>query len=105
MENITTVEWFIAFSAMLVTFLKNLNVAKDANNKFSLAAYIKAKWVAMLSTMILLPTVLLVCTDPTMEDILPINKVTAFLAGLQIDSVTDFVVEIGKSKFNKVTNA
>lgn len=100
MEKITTVEWFIAFSAMLVTFLKNLNVAKE-DNKFSIKAYFKAKWVSMLATAILLPTVLLVCTDPTMSDILPINKVTAFLAGLQVDSVTDFVVEIGKSKFKK----
>lgn len=101
MENITLIQWFIAFSAMLVTFLRNLNVAKDSTNKFSIKAYFKAKWINMLSTAILLPIILLVCADPILSDILPINNVTAFLAGYQTDSLCDSIVEISKNKIKK----
>jgi len=100
MEQITLIQWFIAFSAMLVRILKNINVAQE-DNKFTFTSYFRKKGVAMLATLILLPVVLLVCTDSSLNQILPINNVTAFLAGFQTDWVCDAIVELSKAKINK----
>lgn len=53
-----------------------------------------------IASAIAIPIILLICTDTSMKDILPINYVTAFLAGYQTQSFLRSIGSLG-DKFNK----
>lgn len=55
-----------------------------------------------IASAIAIPMILLICSDTSMRDILPINHVTAFLAGHQTQSLLRSISSIGgKFKINK----
>lgn len=100
MENITIIQWCLAFSGMLIHTLQAIAVAQT-DKKFKLLSYIKEKWVHLLTTLIMLPVILITITDTSLVEILPINNLTALLAGFQTDSFFGALVEMGRNKYLK----
>jgi hypothetical protein len=98
-EDLTVIHWFLAFAGLAVHVLMKLGEVKGA-----FFANIKRKEVfTIFASMILVPIILIVCTDSSVKQILPINYVTAFLAGYQTQS---FVRSIAKfSKTNRDENS
>lgn len=95
-EDLTVIHWFLAFAGLAVHVLMKLGEVEGA-----FFSNIKRKEVfTILASIILVPIILIVCTDSSVKEILPINYVTAFLAGYQTQS---FVRSIAKfSKSNRV---
>jgi hypothetical protein len=98
-EDLTVIHWFLAFAGLAVHVLMKLGEVQGA-----FFANIKRKEVfTIIASMILVPIILIVCTDSSVKQILPINYVTAFLAGYQTQS---FVRSIAKfSKTNRDENS
>lgn len=56
-----------------------------------------------VASAIAIPIILVICSDTSMKDILPINHVTAFLSGHQTQSILRSISSIGgKLKKNKI---
>jgi signal transduction histidine kinase len=88
-SDLTTLHWLLAYGGFLVHVLLKLSEVKGSFTK-----NIKRKEIFIfIASTISIPIILIVCTDSMMKDILPINYVTAFLAGYQTQS---FMKSIGK---------
>ena len=96
-EDLTVIHWFLAYAGLLVHVLMKLGEVEGA-----FFAGIKRKEVfTVLSSIILVPIILIICTDSSMKEVLPINYVTAFLAGYQTQSFVRSVAKFSKTKNNE----
>lgn len=83
LEQLTIFHWLLAYGGLLVHLLLKL-----AEVKGSLISGLSRKEVfTFLSSVLLVPMILIICTDSPMKDVLPINYVTAFLTGYQTQSM------------------
>lgn len=96
MEHFDTLHLLIAYGGLLVYYLiligQNPCTFKDC--------FTKREILTLIASVIAIPIILIICSDTSMKDILPINHVTAFLAGYQTQ---DTLAKIGYfgNKFNK----
>jgi len=96
MEHFNTLHLFLAYGGLLLH-----TIIKLAENPCSgLKCFNKKEILVTLASVISIPIILIICTDTSMKDILPINHVTAFLAGYQTQSILKTIGSIG-GKFNK----
>jgi hypothetical protein len=93
-EQLTILHWFLAYGGLVVHILLKLSEIKGAFFKG-----IKRKEVfTFIASIIAIPITLIVCTDSIMKDVLPINYVTAFLAGYQTQSFMRSMSKITTSR-------
>jgi hypothetical protein len=96
-EDLSVIHWFLAFAGLAVHVLMKLGEVQGA-----FFANVKRKEVfTILSSIILVPIILIICTDSSMKEVLPINYVTAFLAGYQTQSFVRSVAKFSKTKNNE----
>ncbi len=96
-EDLTVIHWFLAFAGLAVHVLMKLGEVQGA-----FFANIKRKEVfTILASVILVPIILIVCTDSSVKEILPINYVTAFLAGYQTQSFVRSIAKFSKTNRNE----
>lgn len=75
----------LAYAGMTIHILFKL--AKISKRKgFSFKRFVKENFFSMAATFLSIPVILLMATDPVVSEILPINNVTAVLAGWQTNS-------------------
>ena len=86
--------WILAYTGLSVHIL--LKLAETPGGLFE--GITKKDILSMIASIIAVPAILIVCTDTSLKDILPINYVTAFLAGYQTQS---FIRSLGNIKFGK----
>jgi hypothetical protein len=91
MEALDTIHWLLAYSGLAVHLLMKL--AETPGPLFS--GFNKKDILVLLASGIAIPAILIVCTDTSVKDILPINYVTAFLAGYQTQSFLRSLSSIG----------
>lgn len=96
-EGVTTTHWFLAYAGLLIqVFLK------AAQTKGSIWGSIGRNDVfTTVASVIAIPVILIVCTDTSLREIIPINYVTAVLAGLQTHLFLGFLMDMGKKKLQK----
>jgi hypothetical protein len=58
----------------------------------------RKNFFTFLSSVILVPIILIICTDYPMKDVLPINYVTAFLTGYQTQSMVRSISNLSRKK-------
>jgi len=97
MENLDTMHWLLAFSGALIHILLKVQEA-TGDKKYYFGAYFKKNWASLTATIIMIPVILVVLSDTSLSEILPINHVTALLAGYQTNSVFKSLIGIGKKK-------
>jgi len=96
-EDLTVIHWFLAFAGLAVHVLMKLGEVQGA-----FFANIKRKEVfTILASVILVPIILIVCTDSSVKEILPINYATAFLAGYQTQSFVRSIAKFSKTNRNE----
>lgn len=96
--ELTPLHWFLAYIGLIVHILM-----KFGNIKGDLRKALTRKTIATIfSSALLIPVILLICTDTGMNEILPINYLTAFLAGYQTQSIINNLVTLRKG--NEVVN-
>lgn len=94
--DLTVLHWGLAYGGLIVHVLLKLSEIKG---KFFLGIKRKDIFTAIASA-ILIPIILIICTDTEIKTLLPINYLTAFLAGYQTQSFVRSITKIGKTKLS-----
>jgi len=96
MFGLDTTHLLLAYGGLILhTLLKLAETPLKLSESFD-----KRMVLVTIASAIGIPILLLICSDTSMKDILPINYVTAFLAGYQTQSFLRSVGSIGQ-RFNK----
>lgn len=90
--ELTSLHWLLAYGGLIVHILGKLSELEGG----FFAGMTRKTILTTISSIILIPIILIVCTDTVIKDVLPINYVTSFLAGYQTQSFLQLL-----SKFNK----
>ncbi len=81
-ENLTTMHFLLAYAGMLIHLLFKLaKISKSPT--FGFKTFLKTNIFSMIATFISIPVILIMASDEAIKDTLPINNVTAVLAGWQ----------------------
>jgi len=92
--DLTSLHWALAYTGLLVHLLM-----KIGNMKGSIWISFSRKFItSTIASFLLIPAILLICTDTGMKELLPINYLTAFLAGYQTQSLMANIVSLKKLK-------
>lgn len=87
----------LAYVGMLLHILTKLAELSKTEG-FTLPSYVKKNIYTMIASIIMIPVLLIIATDSSMKDILPINNVTSVLAGWQTQSVFKSLMTMFQSK-------
>ena len=90
LEQLNTIHWVLAYSGLSVQFL--MKMAEMPGSLF--AGFTKKDLLVLIASGIAIPAILIMCTDTALKEVLPINYVTAFLAGYQTQSMLRSVSRI-----------
>jgi hypothetical protein len=82
--------------------LKLAALSKDG--EFSYKEYFKKYKFNMLASLLMIPLLLLMVTDTSLSDVMPLNNVTAVLAGYQTNSVFKALMGIYTKKLGTNDN-
>lgn len=85
-EGLTPIHFLLAYAGMLIHVLMKL--ARVFNMpEFTFRIFIRKSIIPLIISIIGIPVLLIIATDPSVKDFLPINNVTAMLAGWQTQSM------------------
>lgn len=99
--GINIIHWILAYAGMSIHILlkvADLNQTPD----FKLKTHIKQNIYTIVASLIMIPVTLIVLTDSSLKDILPINKVTSVLAGYQTQSFFKSLMSMYESRVKKI---
>ena len=95
--DLTPLHWALAYTGLLVHILM-----KFANIKGKLSEGLNRKFImTTIASFLLIPAILLICTDTGMKELLPINYLTAFLSGYQTQSLMSNLLSLRKKIGNE----
>jgi len=80
--------FFLAYAGMLIHLL--MVIAKKKNQlgaNFYMSVWLSENWIGMAANVVTIPVILIVSTDPVVAKLLPINYVTAVMAGFQTQTI------------------
>lgn len=89
--------WILAYTGLAVHLL--LKMAETPGGL--LDGFTKKDILMTVASVLAIPAILIVCTDTSLSELLPINYVTAFLAGYQTQSFLRTVGAIGGKYIDK----
>ncbi len=98
--ELTPLHWIIAYATVLIYILMTVQELKEQNSNYKLWDYFKKYWASSLATALMLPIILLIAAE-NFADILPINNVTAALAGWNTNSMFKKLMGAASKKFIK----
>ena len=99
-EGIDPIHWVLAYAGMFIHILlkvADLNQTPD----FSIKSHVKKNIYTIIASLIMIPVLLIVLTDTSLKEVLPINKVTAVLAGYQTQSIFKSLMNMYQSRIKK----
>jgi hypothetical protein len=91
--------WILAYTGLAVHLL--LKMAETPGGL--LDGFTKKDVLITLASILAIPAILIVCTDTSLRELLPINYVTAFLAGYQTQSLLRTFGAIGGKYMDKAS--
>lgn len=95
-DHFSTLHLLIAYGGLIVYHL--IKIAQSTCTFKE--CFNKKEILTLIASAISIPIILIICSDTSMKDILPINHVTAFLAGYQTQDILAKIGDFG-NKFNK----
>jgi hypothetical protein len=98
MIQIDGLTWILAFSGAAIHILLKIQELGDG---FNFKGYVAKNWASFAATIIMIPTILIVLSDSPIGDMLPLNHITALLAGYQTNSLFKTLIDVGKSRYIK----
>lgn len=94
--DLTPLHWALAYTGLMVHILM-----KIGNMKGQLKDTFTRKFITTtIASFLLIPALLLICTDTGMKELLPINYLTAFLSGYQTQSLMSNLLSLRKTPNN-----
>lgn len=99
-EGLQPLHFVLAYAGMLLHILMKL---AECINKpdFVFQSFLKTNIIPIIISVIGIPVLLIVATDTTIQGFLPINNVTAVLAGWQTQSLFKTLVSLRGKKEEK----
>jgi len=88
---LNALHWILAYLGLAVHLL--LKMSETPGGLFD--GFTKKDILTTIASIIAIPAILIVCTDTALKEALPINYVTAFLAGYQTQSFLRAIGNIG----------
>ena len=85
-EGLTIIHVLLAYAGLLIHDLVELSKVNKQDG-FNLIIWVKANLLHSLINVISIPIILAILSDPSLRDLLPINNITATLAGYQTQSL------------------
>jgi hypothetical protein len=82
-EDLNALHWVLAYTGLIVHV-----IMKVANIKGDLSEGLTRRFMlTTLASFFMIPVLLLICTEGSLKEMLPINYLTSFLAGYQTQSI------------------
>lgn len=102
LENIgvSSLHLILAYVGMLLHMLVKLSELNEQNG-FNIISYAKKNIYTIVASIIMIPVLLILSADTSLKDVLPINNVTAVLAGWQTQSVFKSLMNFYSGKIKK----
>jgi len=97
------IHWLLAFSGAFLHLLSILAV-KIKKPDFSPKALFKEHFIGIITTIVMIPTTLIVIADTSLKELMPINNLTAFLVGYQVQEIFNRVIAIASNKYKLKSN-
>lgn len=98
LEHLDILHLLLAYTGLLIHVI--LKLAQLPGSLFENIT--KKDILVVLASILSIPVILIVCSDTAMKEFLPINNVTAFLAGYQTQSFlktfSNFTKKVNKSE-------
>jgi hypothetical protein len=98
-ENPTYI--ILAYAGLLIHVLMRVAEISKVEVSAGFRSYVKEHRYNLIASVIMLPVLLVVATDTSLSEILPLNYVTAVLAGWQTDATFKALMALGSSKLKK----
>ena len=95
----------LAYAGLLIYVLVKLQ-DESLKKGFTFGGFInnRTNLLSLLISVVSIPVILLMATDPSIKELLPINNVTSVLAGWQTNSVFRSLMSVYESKLNKANS-
>ena len=102
LENIgvSYLHLILAYVGMILHMLVKLSELNEQNG-FNIISYAKKNIYTIVASIIMIPVLLILSADTSLKDVLPINNVTAVLAGWQTQSVFKSLMNFYSGKIRK----
>ena len=91
--------WLLAYAGLVIHQLMKMAATPG---KFSIS-FKKKDVLVLIASAISIPAILVICTDTSLADVLPINYVTAFLAGYQTQEILKSFTGIGSRAMSQTS--
>lgn len=101
--GINIIHWIIALGGALIHVL--LKLSEVPENKKLLSAFTRKDKFVSIASFIAIPVLLLVISDTSLSELLPLNYVTSFLLGYQTQSFLRSFIVISSKKYLKNENS
>ena len=99
-EDLTVIHWFLAYAGLVVHVF-----SKIAETQGSIFRIFNRKEIfTVLSSIVLIPIILIICTDTGIKEQIPITYATSFLTGYSTESIVRTITKIGRNKINHENN-
>lgn len=95
-EGILFSHWLLAILGLVLYYLKIIAQGEELSIK---EIFNRTTIVTLISSVIFIPILFYVCSEPGMSDIIPINNLTAVIAGYQTQDMMTLLFNVGISKF------
>jgi hypothetical protein len=91
-SDLTPLHWALAYTGLMVHILMKIGKMRGPIKDSLTRKFI----TTTIASFLLIPALLLICTDTGMKELLPINYLTAFLSGYQTQSLMVNLVALKK---------
>jgi len=98
-HELELIHFLLAYAGMLIHSLTKLAEHQKLKS-FTYSDFLKNNLITNITSAISIPVILIVATDTSLKELLPINYVTALLAGWQTQSIFKSLGNIPKLKLN-----
>lgn len=91
----------LAYAGMFIHILMKLAETEPENQSGKMKSYMKKHKYSLWASVLMIPVLLILATDTSLKDILPLNYFTATMVGWQTNSTFKAVMSYGSSKMKK----
>jgi hypothetical protein len=101
-SGLTILHFILAFAGVALNLL--MKMGEEYNQEgFALKGFLKKHLISIIFSIIATPVLLIVATDSSLKDFLPVNNITAVLCGWQTQSVFKTIFSIKGKRINPNT--
>lgn len=99
LEHINALHFLLAFAGLFLHLLMKLEKARKKEG-FTFGRFALENAISTVASCIIIPMMMIVCSEPAVSELVPITYVTSVLLGYQAHSFFKGVMDVAKKKVN-----